>query len=117
MSTVVHPDHYGGDVPTEPIKVIRAWGLNFALGNAVKYLSRAGRKDPAKKLEDLSKAIFYVEDEIQRGEHSIRTPVAPISKSDLIVISKGLSAMAETKDRNAARVLIDELLADVARGA
>jgi len=63
--TVNHPDHYGGaENPYEAIKVIRAWGLNFALGNAVKYIARAGKKDPAKHIEDLQKAVFYLQNEI-----------------------------------------------------
>lgn len=68
QDAVVHPPHYGGDLPTEPIKVIRAWGLNFALGNAVKYIARAGKKDPGKTLEDLKKARFYLDDEISNLE-------------------------------------------------
>jgi hypothetical protein len=63
--SVNHPDHYGGaQNPYEAIKVIRAWGLNFALGNAVKYIARAGKKDPAKHIEDLQKAVFYLQNEI-----------------------------------------------------
>lgn len=63
--TVNHPDHYGGkDNPYESIKVIRAWNLGFSLGNAVKYISRAGKKDPNKRLEDLKKALWYIQEEI-----------------------------------------------------
>ena len=65
MSAVNHPDHYGGDTPYEAIKVIRAWGLGFDLGNAVKYISRAGKKDPSKTIEDLEKAVWYLQDEIK----------------------------------------------------
>lgn len=63
---VNHPPHYGGDTPYEAIKVIRAWGLGFALGNAVKYLCRAGKKGD--RLEDLRKARFYLDDEIKQAE-------------------------------------------------
>ena len=65
-----HPAHYGGDTTYEAIKVIEAWGLGFALGNAVKYISRAGKKDPARELEDLRKADWYVQREIARLEGS-----------------------------------------------
>ena len=42
---VNHPKHYGGeDNPYEAIKVIDAWKLGFSLGNAVKYIARAGAK-------------------------------------------------------------------------
>ena len=43
---VEHPEHYGGkDNLYEAIKVIDAWGLGFSLGNTVKYISRAGKKE------------------------------------------------------------------------
>lgn len=64
---VNHPSHYGGrDDHYEAIKVIDAWGLGFSLGNAVKYIARAGKKDPAKTIEDLKKARWYLDHEIQR---------------------------------------------------
>jgi uncharacterized protein DUF3310 len=63
--TVNHPAHYGGaDNPYEAIKVIRAWKLGFSLGNAVKYISRAGKKDATKTIEDLKKAAWYLNEEI-----------------------------------------------------
>lgn len=64
MSNVQHPAHYGGDTTYEAIKVIEAWGLGFHLGNAVKYISRAGKKGD--RLEDLRKAAWYIEREIAR---------------------------------------------------
>lgn len=70
MSTVDHPAHYGGDSTYEAIKVIEAWGLGFHLGNAVKYIARAGKKGSA--LEDLQKARWYLDREIAR--HSTGTP-------------------------------------------
>lgn len=64
---VEHPQHYGGkDNPFETIKVIDAWNLNFNLGNAVKYISRAGKKDLDKYVLDLRKAVFYIEHEIEK---------------------------------------------------
>lgn len=67
---VNNPKHYGGkDNPYEAIKVIRAWGLGFSLGNAVKYISRAGKKDPEKHIEDLKKAIWYIQEEINHIEN------------------------------------------------
>lgn len=71
MSEVEHPAHYGGaDNPYEAIKVIDAWGLGFALGNTVKYISRAGRKDTAKTVEDLKKARWYLDHQIKEMEVS-----------------------------------------------
>ena len=62
-----HPAHYGGaDNPYEAIKVIEAWELDFSLGNAVKYISRAGKKDAAKEIEDLEKARWYIDRRIQQ---------------------------------------------------
>jgi len=66
---VNHPQHYGGENnPYEAIKVIDAWGLDndFYLGNAVKYLSRAGKKDDI--TQDLKKAIWYIEKKIEKLE-------------------------------------------------
>ena len=65
---VNHPAHYGGeDDPYEAIKVIEAWELGFNLGSAVKYLSRAGRKPGAPYLQDLEKAAFYLQREIEKA--------------------------------------------------
>ena len=67
MSAVDHPNHYGGeDNPYEAIKVIEAWELGFRLGNAVKYILRAGKK--GSRLEDLKKAKWYLDREIAAGE-------------------------------------------------
>ena len=63
---VSHPSHYTEGRKYEPRKVIADWGLNFNLGNAVKYVSRAGRKGD--KIEDLRKAIQYIEFEIEELE-------------------------------------------------
>lgn len=65
---VNHPDHYGGpDNPYEVIKVLKAWGLeaDALLWNTVKYIARAGKKDPAKHVEDLEKARFYLDRRIE----------------------------------------------------
>ena len=65
---VDHPQYYGGeDNPYEVIKVCEAWGLNkdAYLFNVVKYVARAGKKDASKTLEDLKKALFYLERRIQ----------------------------------------------------
>lgn len=65
--TVDHPAHYGGaNNPYEAIKVIEAWGLGFCLGNTVKYIARAEKKDPTKAIEDLEKARWYLDRDIAR---------------------------------------------------
>jgi len=66
---VNNPLHYGGvDNPYEAIKVIEAWDLDFHLGNTVKYISRAGIKNPQKELEDLKKASWYLQRKINNLE-------------------------------------------------
>lgn len=57
---VNHPSHYtyGG---IEVIDVIEAFNLDFHRGNVVKYVLRAGKKDPLKEIEDLEKAKWYLE--------------------------------------------------------
>lgn len=64
---VNHPTHYqyGKNNEYEAIKVIDAWELGFSLGNTVKYISRAGKKNPDKELEDLMKAKWYLEHHIK----------------------------------------------------
>ena len=62
---VHHPSHYCYS-EYEPKDVIRAWGLNFNLGSAVKYIARAGRKDDI--LQELSKAKQFIEFEIEAIE-------------------------------------------------
>lgn len=63
MDSVKHPQHYAEGRKYEPKDVIRDWGLNFNLGSAVKYISRAGRKGEA--AEDLRKAIQFLIFEVE----------------------------------------------------
>ena len=61
---VKHPSHYTyGKIETKDF--IRDKDLNFNLGNAVKYVVRAWRKDTSKTVEDLQKAIQYIKFEIE----------------------------------------------------
>ena len=62
---VNHPAHYT-DGNIEVIDFIEDKQLGFHLGNAVKYISRAGKKDPDKYIEDLQKAAWYIAREIDR---------------------------------------------------
>lgn len=64
---VQHPKHYTfGKI--EVIEAIEDWGLDedFYLANAIKYIARAGKKDPNKFKEDLEKAVFYLNRKIKR---------------------------------------------------
>lgn len=64
MSNIDHPYHYNQGI--EPIEVIESWDLNFALGNVIKYTLRAPYKN--NMLEDLKKARWYLDREIQKIE-------------------------------------------------
>jgi hypothetical protein len=69
IDKIDHPNHYGGkDNTYEAIKVIRAYTLNFALGNTIKYILRAGKKANESTLDDLRKARWYLDNEIQELE-------------------------------------------------
>lgn len=61
---VNHPSHYNQG-KFEVLEVIEDQKFNFNIGNAVKYLCRAGKKNPLTHTEDLSKAIFYIKREIE----------------------------------------------------
>ena len=62
---VNHPAHYT-DGQFEVIDFIDDKQLSYCLGNAVKYISRAGKKDPTKTIEDLQKAVWYLNHEIEK---------------------------------------------------
>ena len=59
MANINHPAHYTFGA-IEVIDAIEGLLLPYHLGNALKYIARAGRKDPAKTEEDLRKAIWYI---------------------------------------------------------
>lgn len=63
---VKSPSHYRSDSGIEVIDAIEAWNLGFCKGNIIKYVARAGFKDPTKEIEDLEKAKWYLEREIKR---------------------------------------------------
>ena len=62
-----NPSHYCFG-KYEPVKVIQDWGLGFCLGNVIKYIARAGKKDGNSTLQDLKKAKKYLEFEIEKIE-------------------------------------------------
>ena len=62
---VNHPSHYASHPSgVECIQVTEH--LNFCIGNAIKYLWRAGLKDGNSDIQDLKKAVWYIEREIAR---------------------------------------------------
>lgn len=70
---VEHPTHYGGaNNDYEVVKVCEAWGLDkdAYLFNVVKYVARAGKKNPEKEIEDLKKAVWYLNRKINNLEYN-----------------------------------------------
>lgn len=63
---VLNPVHYTYGRKHEPLDVIEDWDLDFHLGNVLKYISRAGRKD--RMVQDLRKAMFYLSRKINIEE-------------------------------------------------
>ena len=63
-----HPSHYNtGDI--EVIDAIEDWELGFHLGNSIKYIARAGKKNPKTVITDLEKAKWYLSRKIVRLKH------------------------------------------------
>ena len=72
MNDIVnHPSHYT-DGKIEVIEFIEDKNLNYHKGNAIKYICRAGKKDPQKEIEDLQKAIWYINREIRNIKRRIK---------------------------------------------
>src|SRR5699024_2546632 len=70
---VNHPSHYQSATGLEAIEVIEAFALGYGLGNATKYVLRAGKKGTAKDaITDLEKAVFYIEREIEKRMEALR---------------------------------------------
>ena len=68
-NNVEHPSYYNtGQI--EVIDAIESWGFGegFNKGNAIKYIARAGRKNKGTEIEDLRKAMTYLQFEIDRLE-------------------------------------------------
>lgn len=64
----INPDYYKSG-KTEVIDIVE--NLSFCRGNAVKYIVRAGRKSKNTEVEDLRKALWYIQREIDRLENRI----------------------------------------------
>ena len=105
-----NPSHYAAGRKYETIEVIEDWDLSYRLGNSVKYISRAGRKDPAKTVEDLKKARWYLDREIEALEGA-RVPYS-VTYEEILedqaaaaaagVAAAGVAAAAGASDAGAA---------------
>lgn len=62
-----HPAHYNY-ATIEPIDVIEDWQLPYHLGNSLKYIARAGHKEGNSEIQDLKKAIWYINRYIELKE-------------------------------------------------
>lgn len=98
--TEIRPDYYksGG---MEAFDVIDAFDLNFNLGNAFKYIARAGKKD--NKVEDLRKAVTYLNREIKK-ENKARTIVIPDAFQKAIMDHVRESKLENNSDRVLQRI-------------
>lgn len=73
MSRIIEPDYYrGDDKKTDVIDAVKYFDLNFNTGNVLKYIVRAGKKDPSKHLDDLKKAMTYLQREISYVENKYK---------------------------------------------
>lgn len=88
-----NPSHYAAGRKYETIEVIEDWDLSYRLGNSVKYISRAGRKDPAKTVEDLKKARWYLDREIEALEGA-RVPYS-VTYEDILEDQTAAAAAGE----------------------
>lgn len=100
--SVVHPSHYNTG-KFEVIDVIEDWNLGFNLGNTVKYIGRAGKKDANKHLEDLQKARWYLDREIARLE-KVSSPEEKTTNDDFYTLSPGETITLSSVD---AKVFLD----------
>lgn len=82
----INPSHYKGDRAYEPIDVIEDWGLNYHLGNALKYIARNGRKPGEDPRQGLSKAIWYLE----RLQDKYTEEIRQAQDADELIASKAV---------------------------
>ena len=66
-----HPSHYN-DGKIEVIDYIEDKDMNFCLGNVIKYISRAGKKDKDAEIEDIKKALWYLNRHLDRLERKVK---------------------------------------------
>jgi hypothetical protein len=118
-NNVEHPPHYNQYEGVEVWDLVRQ--MDFNLGNAVKYICRAGFKDPRKEIEDLEKAVFYIKDEIEH--YPVAKPESPARYGKLVFTL--ISQMNEDRGRaveficrgstNSLRVAINHLRMEIDR--
>lgn len=66
------PEHYKSAI--QPIDVIEQWGLCFCKGTALKYIARAGKKEGETEVDDLKKAVWYLQRRLKQLADRIEVP-------------------------------------------
>lgn len=89
---VNQPKHYQGN-GMAAIDVIRAYDLNFALGNVIKYTLRAGRKPDEDAVKDLEKALWYLQNELDAAR-SLAVKNSNQEAADSVSFQDGLNLFA-----------------------
>ncbi len=112
------PQHYADGPPCahcgKPIEaIVITERMNFNIGNAMKYLWRAGKKDPAKNLEDIRKAHWYVSREIGRLVKAVRSP-AWFYVFDLMKPKSRVSIELQISNLTMARIALEDQIAELA---
>ena len=87
---------YYTDGKIEVIDFIEDKKLGFCLGNAVKYISRAGKKNPDKEVEDLEKAIWYIKRRIKEIQEEPKIVLEPIKHDAPISCKLGRKLLGES---------------------
>lgn len=111
MSNVTHPSHYNSG-KIEVIEAIEDWKLNFHRGNAVKYTARAGKKDASKEIEDLEKAVWYLNREIEvlKAKNEARSAIRPNAMNpQSISATDALNSNEPARQVDIARNALDEI--------
>lgn len=85
MSQIAHPDYYKGN-SIEAWDYIKDHDLNFDLGNAIKYITRAGKKDRESKRDDLEKAINYICHELKQEGLVCTYVIGDVAEPDEVTI-------------------------------
>ena len=80
---VARPSHYAEGRQYEPIDVIEDWALGFHEANALKYISRSGRKD--NQIQDLEKAVWYLERRISQLEDAADVEAASKAREEALI--------------------------------
>lgn len=82
---LIRPDYYNPNSAYEPRKVIKAWGLDWNLGTALKYIERRGHKQGETTLKDLKKALTYIHFAVEDEEERLA------SEKERLVSERGIS--------------------------